>query len=230
MQQRAGKGSASSDVERTGKGDAGAEASRPPASLWACRLEESCASHILLCFCRSTMEIIDQLEQGPRGVYSGEQQAGSAQLVAAARGRSHCASGTARCHATQPQRLCHSPSAGSLGFISFNDTFDLNIVIRTAVLHGDKLTIGAGGAIVVQSGAWGRDWGSRGVSGEQAAGLRVSPQLRAHQADTFPPMPLPFCRFPQTRRASTRRCGSRHGRCCVRLASATVASVRGRRQ
>ncbi|PRW59076.1 aminodeoxychorismate chloroplastic [Chlorella sorokiniana] len=57
-----------------------------------------------------TMEIIDQLEQGPRGVYS-----------------------------------------GSLGFISFNDTFDLNIVIRTAVLHGDKLSIGAGGAIVVQS-------------------------------------------------------------------------------
>ncbi|KAI7841835.1 hypothetical protein COHA_004364 [Chlorella ohadii] len=57
-----------------------------------------------------TMEIIDQLEQGPRGVYS-----------------------------------------GSLGFISFNDTFDLNIVIRTAVLHGDTLSIGAGGAIVVQS-------------------------------------------------------------------------------
>lgn len=49
--------------------------------------------------------------------------------------------------------------AGSLGFISFNDTFDLNIVIRTAVLLGDKLTIGAGGAIVVQSGAWGRGVG-----------------------------------------------------------------------
>jgi para-aminobenzoate synthetase len=46
----------------------------------------------------------------------------------------------------------HSPCAGSLGYISFNDTFDLNIVIRTAVLQHDRISIGAGGAIVVQSG------------------------------------------------------------------------------
>ncbi|EFJ52124.1 ADC synthase [Volvox carteri f. nagariensis] len=38
--------------------------------------------------------------------------------------------------------------SGSIGFISFNDTFDLNIVIRTATR---TMTIGAGGAIVVQS-------------------------------------------------------------------------------
>lgn len=41
--------------------------------------------------------------------------------------------------------------SGSLGFIGFNDTFDLNIVIRTAVMHKGRTRIGAGGAIVVQS-------------------------------------------------------------------------------
>lgn len=41
--------------------------------------------------------------------------------------------------------------SGSIGFISFNDTFDLNIVIRTAVIQGDDIYVGAGGAIVVQS-------------------------------------------------------------------------------
>lgn len=128
------------------------------------------------------MEIIDQLEQGPRGVYSGG---------ASNAGWSCCASGSlARrtmggtavglaCSACAclpcnpvflsvpfPRRaLLHA--AGSLGFISFNDTFDLNIVIRTAVLQGDTLSIGAGGAIVVQSGACGR--GCSG-GGERRAG------------------------------------------------------------
>lgn len=41
--------------------------------------------------------------------------------------------------------------SGSLGFIGFNNAFDLNIVIRTAILDGDVIRIGAGGAVVVQS-------------------------------------------------------------------------------
>lgn len=57
-----------------------------------------------------SMEILDRLEGGPRGVYS-----------------------------------------GSIGYFSVNDTFDLNKVIRTAVIQGDRISIGAGGAIVVQS-------------------------------------------------------------------------------
>ncbi len=64
---------------------------------------------------------------------------------------------------------CSPSISGSLGFISFNDTFDLNIVIRTAVLHGDTLSIGAGGAIVVQSGAQ-RGWPGGGRGGRGGRG------------------------------------------------------------
>lgn len=54
-----------------------------------------------------TMEIIDQLEAGPRGIYS-----------------------------------------GALGFLSIDGAVDLNIIIRTLVIDGDQISIGAGGAIV----------------------------------------------------------------------------------
>lgn len=57
------------------------------------------------------MEILDSIENAPRGVYS-----------------------------------------GTIGFFSFNHTFDLNIVIRTILVNRKKASVGAGGAIVSLSG------------------------------------------------------------------------------
>jgi para-aminobenzoate synthetase len=57
-----------------------------------------------------SLEILDQLEKGPRGIYS-----------------------------------------GGIGFFGLNHTADFNVVIRTAVLTRDHVSIGTGGAVVCLS-------------------------------------------------------------------------------
>lgn len=41
--------------------------------------------------------------------------------------------------------------SGSIGFFSYNQTFDFNIVIRTIVIHNEEAAIGAGGAVIALS-------------------------------------------------------------------------------
>lgn len=41
--------------------------------------------------------------------------------------------------------------SGCIGFISYNQTFNLNIVKRSVVIHEDEASIGAGGAITALS-------------------------------------------------------------------------------
>lgn len=49
------------------------------------------------------------------------------------------------------ENVCRGPYSGCLGYLSVNGCMDFNIIIRTAVVTPEKVTIGAGGAITILS-------------------------------------------------------------------------------
>ncbi|MDB5023562.1 MAG: aminodeoxychorismate synthase, component [Mucilaginibacter sp.] len=49
------------------------------------------------------------------------------------------------------EKVARGPYTGSIGYISSCGSAELNIIIRTAVLQSDKITIGSGGAIIALS-------------------------------------------------------------------------------